>query len=636
MLQKIGDLFTKRKWLTYTLFGALSLIFAAWGAYGIATIQFSTGSDAAKVNGITIPFSQVQQQWLEQQSEWEQRFGGQMPAAVRTSLENQLLDEFIRDALMAQHTRKLGYRVSQSELVQAITSEPAFQLQGKYSPEVAKMRLQQAGISEQGFEADLKQSIRAGQLQGGIRDTEFLTPAEVKRIVALRNEEREIQYVVVPASKFTSQAPIGAKAIETYYEDHKADFMVPEYVHLEYAELDLAKVEAGMKVDDADLHAYYDKHKRQYVLAERRRVRHILIAIDKHRDAAQALQRADRVLAKLKAGASFAALAKQYSDDPGSASKGGDLGWVARSTLSGALASAVFSLKPGQVSDPVKTQFGYHILELEGIEPGKTQTFAQARAAILPIVRRQEATDRLGDIQDQIQQQLDEGTPSLAGLAKTFGMTTGQVAQFDRSTGGAPLGSSRDLQQVVFGDSVLNQHHLGGPVLIDNDRLVLVQVLDHHLPAPKPLAQVRSTITAAIEKRRASDAALAAAQAAVHKLDSGTTFASAVQGLDVKAGPPRFVGRTDPSVPQQIRQAVFASPKPVKGKPATEAIALDSGDAAVFSVTNVKTPATTDPSLEKTTLQQAALAYGTEVASDYLEQLLATAKIQKNLAAFNQ
>ncbi len=637
MLQKIGDAFTSRKWLTYILFGALAFIFAAWGAYGIATLQFTTSTDAAKVNGETIPYTEVRQAWLQQQSDWAQRFGGDMPAAVKSQLENQLLEQFIRDALMAQHTQSLGYRVSDEELEEAVREEPAFQLEGKYSADVAKMRLQQAGLSPEAFEDDLRQSLRAGQLQVGIRDSDFLTPAESARLSALQNEEREVQYIVLPAAKFASSAPPDDKSVQAYYSDHKSEFMTPEFVHLQYAELNLADVGSQIQVADADLHDYYDKHKSQYVVPERRRARHILIAVSKTRDDAAALKRANEVLAKLKGGASFESLAKQYSDDSGSASQGGDLGWADRSTFDGPLGDAVFSMKANEIRGPVKTQYGYHIIQLEGIEPGKIKTFDEARAQIDPIVRHNEATDRFGDIQEQVQQQLENGTPTLEGLAKSFNLKLGDVAQFDRATGGAPLGNSRDLQDAVFSDSVLGEHRIGGPVMIGNDRMVLVRALDHHMPAPKPLAEVRDTIVAALRKEQANAAAVAAAQAAVHTLESGTAFDSVAQNFGVGAEPPHFVGRTDPSIPAQIRNVVFQSAKPSKGKPVFQAIALDEGGAALLAITDVKEgTAPVDPQLQTSLLLQQTTTYGTDAANNYVEQLRLTAKVKKNLEVFDQ
>ncbi|MGH8149595.1 MAG: peptidylprolyl isomerase [Steroidobacteraceae bacterium] len=635
MLQKIGDAFTNQRWLAYILFGALSVIFAAWGAYGIATIQFTTGDNAAKVNGVTIPYSEVRNAWMQQQAAWEQRVGGTMPRAVQTRLENQLLEEYIRDTLLAVRTRKLGYRIGDGQLAEAIRQDPAFQIEGKYSAAVAKLRLQQAGVSEQDYEQDLRQSLRIGQLEGGISDSQFLTPTEVQRIEALKSEEREVQYAVVAPAKFASAAPIDAEAVQGYYAAHRAAFMTPEYVHVQYAELDLSQILAQTQVADQDLKAYYDKHKAEFVVPERRRARHILIAVNAHRTDAEALKRADDVLAKLKAGASFAALAKQYSDDTGSASQGGDLGWADRSAFVGPFANAVFSMKVGEIRGPVKSQYGYHIVELEGIEPGKTRTLAQVRAQIEPIVRQSEATNQFGDVQEQIQEQLDEGAPSLTGLAKTFHMKLGEVAEFVRGKGGAPLGDSRELEGAVFGDSVLDEHRIGGPVLIGNDRMVLVSDLDHRMPSAKPLAEVRDTIVATLRKQQADAGALLAAQSAVRELESGKPFDGVAQRLGANAEPPRFVGRDDPSVPTEIRNAIFASARPEQGKPVYRSVALASGGAAVIAVMDVKLGTALNPGLEQSTLRQAMQNAGTESANAYMAEARLTAKVKKNLSVFD-
>ena len=637
MLQKIGDAFTTQKWLTYLLFGALSVIFAAWGAYGIASLQFNASSNAAKVNGVGIPYSQIQSAWMQQQAEWEQRVGGAMPPAVKTQLESQLLEEFVRDTLMAQRTRELGYRISTDELAQAIRQDPAFQLEGQYSAALAKLRLQQAGITEQAYEQNLSQSLRVEQLEDGIRESEFLTPVEVNRIESLESEEREAQYAVLPAAQFASPAPVPEASIEAYYDAHRAEFMTPETVDLQYAELDLPQVLASTQVSDEDLKSYYEKHKAQFVTPERRRARHILIAVSAQRSAAAALARANEVLAKLKAGARFAQLAKQYSDDPGSASQGGELGWNEATAFTGPMApfgKALFSMKAGTVSGPVRTQYGYHIIELQGIEPGKTQTLAQVRPTIEPIVRRQEAGSRFSDIQEQIQEQLDEGAPSLPSLAKTFGMHLGEVQEFVRGKGGAPLGNSRDLESAVFSGSVLNEHHVGGPVPLGSDRMVLVSDLAHHLPALKPLAEVRATIVAALQSQRANEAALAAAKAAVHSLDSGTSLAALAQTLKVPVGPVRYVGRDDPSVPAAIRGRIFGAPQPSAGKPVYRAFALPSGGAAVVVVTAVKLDAPRNPERMQSLIHRILADDGARAIDDYVAQARLKAKVQTNLQVF--
>jgi peptidyl-prolyl cis-trans isomerase D len=635
MLQKIGDTLKGHTWLTYVLFGALALIFAAWGAYGIANLNFGGSTSAAKVNGQTISIEEVRQAWQQQASQWQQRYGSDIPDPIKARMEDQLLETFVRTALMTQRAHDLGYRVSDSQLLEAVHEEPAFQLDGKYSPEVAKARLQQAGITPEAFEADLRSGLQRAQLGNSIRESEFLTPAELRRVASLENEERQVRYVMLPIDKFAGSAPIDDAAIQAYYEQHKSQFMTAETVHLQYAELKLDQVAAQTQLSDADLHDYYDKNKAHYVLPERRRARHILIQSGK--DDGAALKKAQEVLAKVKAGGDFAALAKQYSQDEGSAGQGGELGWLDRTTFPGAFADTLFSMSINDIRGPAKSDFGYHIIQLEGIEPEKAKTFDEARTEIESQLRHDRAADRFGDVQEQIQTKLEQASGiGLDALAKEFGMQLGEVPAYVRGAGGGELGASPELQQIAFSDPVLAEHRVGGPVLLGEDRLVLVRALEHHPPAPKPLAEVRDSIIAAIRKDRGTKGAIEAAQAAAKRLVGGASFDEVVGNLGVTAEPAHFTGRNDPSVPAQIRQETFASPKPSPQHPIFRAFPMSTGGAALLAVTDARTDAAANPQLQAASRRQDANQQGDLEAGEYLEQLRLNAKVQKNPQVFEQ
>src|ERR1700733_6720758 len=176
MLQQIGDSLKGHKWLTYTVFGALALIFAAWGAYGVANLSFSSSSYAAKVNGHTIPYEDVKAPWQREQNEWQQRFGSDIPAGERPVMQDQLLESAVRNTLIVDRAHDLGYRVPPEQLAAAIRAEPAFQLDGKYNAEVAKSRLATAGLTEDQYANDLNSDLERRQLQEGMQEAQFITP----------------------------------------------------------------------------------------------------------------------------------------------------------------------------------------------------------------------------------------------------------------------------------------------------------------------------------------------------------------------------------------------------------------------------------------------------------------------------
>jgi peptidyl-prolyl cis-trans isomerase D len=634
MLQKITDTISTHKWFWYTILGALALVFAAWGAYGFVNLNFGSSTYAAVANGQTISLQEARNAWLRAQTQMQQQYGGSIPAGAEKRLQDNVLEQLISNTLMAQRTESLGYEVSEGQLLQAIRSEPAFQIAGKYSPEAAKNALEEANMSLSSYESSLENDLRRRQLLDGIVASEFVTPEELARAQSLENQEREIQYAILPDKDFQSSAPISPAAIEAYYKAHAAQYTLPQSVDLRYAQLTLAQVAATVKVSEADLQAAYKKELSRFVVPEQREASHILISFGN--DPAAALKEAEKVAKLARSGQSFAQLAKKYSQDPGSAQHGGNLGWLTRQAFVKPFADALFAIpKVGDIVGPVKSPYGYHIIKLDGIRPGHTRTFEEVKAQLQQQLARAQATDRFGDIEDRLQNDLENPGASLAALAKRFDMQSGEVAQFLRGTGAAPLGAARPVQNLVFGANAIAPGTIGGPVIVDNDRMVVVKVISQHGPQLKPLAEVAPGIVAMLEKQRATEAALAAARAARAKLAAGAPFAEVAKSLKVAVHPPKFIGRGDPSVPGDILDIAFDSPKPTHG-PVFRATKLSGGGAALIAITRIRSGARSEnPVLERTMMRDQMQRTGMGDALAYIAQVRATAKVRKNPQAFD-
>jgi peptidyl-prolyl cis-trans isomerase D len=637
MLQRIGDALKgrdgskHRKWITYLFVGVLSFVFAAWGAYGIVNLNFGGSNYAAEANGSKIPIEDARNAWLRQQGMWQQRLGGsELPAPLRTRLQDQVLESLIRRALLTQRSHDLGYRVSDAALREAVQGEPAFQVDGVYSPEAAKAALAQAGISVDTYQQQLRTDLQQLQLEGGIRASDFLTPAELTRLTDLEDQQREVRYLTLPSERFRPSTAVTDAAVQAYYKEHLAQYMNPESVRLQYAELRLETLATQQQLSDADLHAAYEKEKSRLEVPEKRHARHILIT---GKDDAAALAQAQQVLAQAKSGKDFAELAKQYSQDPGSAQNGGDLGWAERSAFVKPFADALFAMKVGEITGPVKTQYGYHIIRLDEVQAGKGKSFEEARPELEAQVRRARATDRFGEIQEQLQAKLAEPGADLGALAQQYNLQPGEVKEFVKGAGGAPLGAAPQLQELLFGEPPLGTDKLAGPALLGDDRLVILKVLEHRASAPKPLAEVRESIVAAIAKEQGTQAALSAAQRARDELLKGSSFDAIATELKVSADPAHFIGRNDPSVPAQIREAGFALPRPT-GKPEFRALTLNDGGAALIAVSAVRTAAAHDNQAQASRAQQESERLGTGAALAYVDEVRRTASVRKNPKAF--
>ncbi|MEO6079238.1 MAG: peptidyl-prolyl cis-trans isomerase [Steroidobacteraceae bacterium] len=633
MLQNIRDKMQGHRWLTYLMLGALVLVFAAWGAYGIVDMSFGTTGFAAKVNGEKISTAEVNQLWQQQQPQVMQALGGNITDAQREKFQQELLDDQVRRLAVTQYANKAGFRVSTNQLGEAFRNESSFQVDGKFNVEAARSRLAAAGMSEAAYVKDLKLSLLVNQLLGSVGVSDFFTPAELKRVLALLDEERELRYLLLQPEAFAGTAPVDAAAIDAWYKAHTEEFMQPESVQLAYAELSLADV--AVQVSEEQLRERYARDKATFVQPETRRASHILIAVEGATDDAKAAALAKDLHARIKAGGDFAALAKQYSKDSVSAAKGGDLEWASSDVYAKEFSDKLFAMKAGEISEPVKTQFGYHIIRLDGVRAESGRKFEEVRAELAATLRNEMAVAEFGNRQDQLQARLDRAGTTLEKLAQEFGMRRGEVQQFERGAGGLPLGSDAELNQAVFSDAVLAQGHVGGPVQLGEDRITIFQVVKHRPAQLRPLEEVRATIVTALRRERGMKAALAAAEAAQAKLAAGESFDKVAASLQTKAGPARFVGRGSPDLPVEIRDAVFAAVRPVAGKPFRQVIEVEGGGVALLEVTGSRVQSMSDtPQLERLRATRELQRYSRRNADGYVADVLKAARIRKNPQAF--
>ena len=634
MLQNIRDKMEGHRWLTYLLIGALALVFAAWGAYGIVNEGFGVTDYAAKVNGEKISRTYINDLWQQQQPRLMQMSGGTPTAEQRELFQQQLLDDEIRVLAVTQYAKKAGFRVTSDQLRRAFQSEPGFQVDGKFSLEEARSRLAQLGMDERSYYNDLQRSQLVNQLLGTVGVSEFLTSKELKRILTLLDEEREVRYAMLESEDFAGPAP-DAAAIEAWYKSHADDYMRTESVQLAYAELSLADVAAAVQVTDDMLRARYERDKPTYMTPENRKASHILIAVDGTTDDAKASALAKDVHARIIAGGDFAALAKQYSKDSASAAKGGELDWSGRDVYVKEFADKLFSMKQGEISEPVKTEFGYHIIRLDGIRAETGRSFEQVKAELAAQVRKELAGSEFGSRQDQLVERLESAGSTLEQLASEFGMRRGEVANFERGAGGLPLGSDAGLNQEVFTDASLTQKRIGGPIQLGEERITIFQVVNHRPAELKPLDEVRADVVAAVRRDQGEKAALAAAEAAVAKLAAGESFDKVAAALKTRAEPAKYVGRGSPDLPVEIRDAVFSSIRPAPGKPHRQAVKVEGAGVALIEVTASRVQPMPDvPQLERLRSERELQKYSRRNADSYVAEILKDARIRKNPLAF--
>ena len=627
MLQSIHD--KLKGWVAYVVLGAVASTFVLWG------INWSLGTAdyAAKVNGREIPVNEVREAYQRQLAQLVRGDNGQVDEAQRAELKQKVLDDFIGSEALISRAEEMGYRVSDAELLKEMARIPAFQVGGKFDQAHAVAVLKAQGRSVAEIEAIIRRNVQLQQLDEALRHSSFATHGEIRKIAALMSQQRELAWLVLPAAHFAATATPDDAAINAYYAAHKADYMTPELVNLRYIEISLAQLSASIAVSEAQLRTYFEEQKAKnpdgYTQPEQRRVRHILFQVSDPKDDAAAKAKAEQILKRAEGGEDFAKLAQEFSQDLGSAKQGGDLGMSERKVWVAPFADAAFSMKVGEIRGLVKTEFGYHILKLDAIQPASTRTFEQNRADIEAEYRRSEADRLFNSLQDRVADAALQNSTDIEVVARKAELPVQQITDFSRTDGGGALGKAPKVLEGAFSQDVLDGH-LSQIVEVEKGRGVILRATDHRVPQQKPPGDVRATVIAAWKKQRGIELAQAAAADAVKRLEAGESWESVAKSLGGTLQAPKFVSRSDPAVPVELRRTAFEAPKPAAGKPVFRALALESGDGAVYGVSAVR-DAPDDNSQQKTMMAtQFALQIGSGEAQSYAAGARAEAKVIVN------
>ncbi len=631
MLQTIHD--KLKGWLAGVVLGAIGLVFVFWG------INWTLGAPtyAAKVNGSEISATEVKNAYQQQLARVEkQSNGANIDDAQRELLKRRVLDDYVNTEAVLTRADDLGYRVSDAELLKYMAQVPQFQVDGKFDQAHAIAVLKAQGRSVAEIEGLFRRDVKLRQLDSALNLSSFATASEVARLRTLTRQQRELAWVTLPAAKYAAGAAVEDKALEAYYEAHKAQYMTPETVNLRYVEINLAQLESRVNVDDAQLKAYFEDQKtktpERFTQAEQRRVRHILFQVDSPKDDAAVKLKAEGVLKRAQGGEDFSKLAKEFSQDPGSAQQGGDLGWSDRKVWVAPFADAAYSMKEGEIRGLVKTQFGYHILKLDGIQPAATKTFEQARGDLESEYRRSEAERLFNLAQDQLADAALQNATDLDVVARKAGLAVHDIANFSRADGGGDLGKAAPVIEAAFSQDVLDGR-LSPTIEVDKGRGVVLRATDHHLPQQQPFAAVRDAVTAAWKAQRGQELAVAAAAAAVKRLSAGESWETVAKGLGEAVQPAKFVARGDQAVPVEIRRMAFEAPRP-EGKPEYFEVPLADGNAAVLSLSGVREDPAGDAQQQAVALKrQYAQAQAASEAQGYAAAARADAKVSLNLPA---
>ncbi|EIK52012.1 PpiC-type peptidyl-prolyl cis-trans isomerase [Stutzerimonas stutzeri TS44] len=573
MLQNIRD--NSQGWIAKTIIGVIVVLLALTGFEAIFNTT-SNDNSAAEVNGEKIARYDLDQAVNMQRRQLAQQLGGDFDASMLDDklLRDAALSSLIERTLLLQGAQQNSFDFSTQALDQLILQTPEFQVDGVFNAARFDQVIQQMGYSRLQFRDLLKQEMLIGQLRAGISGTGFVTEQQVDNFARLEMQTRDFSSLIVAADA-SAMAPSDDE-IRKFYEENAERFRSPEQVVLEYVELNKEAFFDQVEVSDEALQELYQKQIAN--LSEQRRAAHILI----EENDPKAKATLEDLSKRLQAGEDFAALAKEYSQDPGSASEGGDLGFAGRDVYDPAFEEALYALQEGQVSAPVQTEFGWHLIKLLGVQSPEIPSFDSMKPELVRELKAQQVEQRYVEVSKQLEDSAFEAS-DLAQPAQELGLTVQTTPAFPRE-GGEGIAANRQVIQAAFSDEVLVDGANSSVIELDPDTTVVVRVKQHLEAKALELEQVRDTIVQQLQRSKAAEKARSEGEELLAKLRDGQAVQQQWQVVEAAT-------RSQEGVQPAVLQAVFRMPKPVaKDQPTYTGMSLANGDFVVLRLNGVSEP----------------------------------------------
>ncbi len=540
------------------------------------------------------------------------------------SLKAQALEKLIKDEVLLQHVHTKGLVTSDDTAREFIQSLAYFQVDGKFDDKRYKTMLNLQKMSSGEFVNRIKNALIMEQFQRSIIDSSFATKYDVESFFKIQNQQRDVDYITVNMQKSAEQP--SDDEVAAYYQQHQDLYQTPEQVSVEYIELSLEDLAKTIAVNDDKLKAYYEEQKDQYTTAERRKISHILFAINDKTDEKTALEKALKAQKEL-ANKDFAALAAEVSDDKLTAKTGGDLGLFNVGVMEKSFEDAASALKLGEVSNPVKSAFGYHLIKVTELMPGETKPFDSVKNEVTKAYQKAQAENAFYESGETLTEMSYENPDNLKTVSDALGVTIKKSALFTRDKGEG-IAADDKIRSAAFTEEVLHGNN-STPIELGTDRLVVLRLSEHKAAAARELKDVKPEIVAALLAEKESRQAVEKARQIKARLQAGESIQTVAAENKLQVNTVTGLTRTKEDVPFSLSQAIFKAAKPVAGKPTVFIAALPTGEQVVVSLSKVTEGVMTEDDKKQMDLatKNIAKAFGQTEFNALINSLQADAEV---------
>jgi peptidyl-prolyl cis-trans isomerase D len=421
------------------------------------------------------------------------------------------------------------------------------------------------------------------QFQNGIRQTAFVTPVARKQFSSLQNQTRKIRTLSYRPDP--SSVQVDDSEIEQYYLSNTERYMTPEQVKVDYIELSLGSIKDSIEVDESEIEARYQDNLAAYTTPEFRDASHILITVDEDTDDATALQQVEDIRARIQAGESFAALAKEFSQDPGSAADGGSLGEVGRGEMVPTFEAALFALQPNEISEPVKTGFGWHLIQLHSITGGESRPYESVKGELEDEIKSEKAEVQIYELVERVSNVVYEQPDSLQPAADQFDLRLLTSDWFDRFNG-TGIAAQAMIREKAFSDEIKQQAVNSGAIQLDENHVVFMRLNDSRPAQVQSLDQVKDRVKAELISQKLSESSLKAGTEALAALGSGKRLEDVAEEWSTPVIDHGFVGREQADIGTEILRRGFSMAKPEQG-PVFDGLSQNGGEYVIIELSAV-------------------------------------------------
>lgn len=575
MLQAIRDRVTGV--VAFIILGLLAVPFLFFGVESyINTVPQDAvavvGEEEITVNDFQADFARYRAQLRQQQGDQYDEIATNQPTVRR-----EFLEEMIDQALLRQHALAVGLAVSDQALLDLIREIEAFRIGNQFSPEAYRQALAASGLTARGFEQEVRQDLLTRTVPTAISGSAVVTEKEIDRMLTVQDEQRTIKVAEFPREDYAEQVVIEPAEIEAYYTENQSRYMTPELVSLRYVELKADDLTEGLSLSEIELRQRYDAAQARFLSPELRRASHILLEVTDERDDAATRALAETLVSQLNEGDDFAGLAETYSADPISADAGGDLGWIEPGQMMAGFEQALYELNnPNDVSSPVKTRFGWHIIRLDEIRPPEGLSFEEARDQIEAEYIEQESEALYIELSERLVDLIFADDTTLEPVSAELGLEIQITEPFGRE-GGEGVAAEPAVIQAAFADRVLLDNAASDPIEIDRNHMVVVILNEYTERQPIPLEDVSATIEAQLAQAALNEAAQQAAESFLDTFASEESVAERAQLFSES----QTMGRNNFQYGPDFSRDLFRLPPPAEGAPSLTVLPTSSGFAVV-------------------------------------------------------